>query len=213
VLNHELMLRVGFADNGTVEDLLAALDATEAQLASMYAQGIEQIEGYLADGGPYPERLHLIALASDFNGRFLELCHDWIEDVRAEVGDWPTTVALGSTEPTRRRLLAVLRRARAVRWRTSASIVPAPTATPFPPLKPRKSGYMCPTTAAAAASTQTSSLSETLRAMRTAATPFPMSSAITSTPILRPRTRITFVAPVFPEPARRRSIPRRRPAQ
>jgi DNA-binding PadR family transcriptional regulator len=117
VLNHEMMLRVGFADNGTVDDLLAALDAAEAQLARMYAEGIEQVEGYLADGGPFPERLHLIALASDFNGRFLELCHDWIEEVRTEAGHWSTTVGVGATERTKRRLVAILRRARAVRWR------------------------------------------------------------------------------------------------
>jgi hypothetical protein len=119
------MLRVGFADRGTVDDLLGALDAAESQLARMYAEGIEQVEGYLADGGPYPERLHLLALASDFNARFLELCHDWIDDVRAEVQEWPTTVALGPTERTRRRLVAILRRARSIRWRTGESAVRA----------------------------------------------------------------------------------------
>jgi DNA-binding PadR family transcriptional regulator len=119
-LNHELMLRVGFADNGTVADLHAALDAAESKLAQLYADGIEQVEGYLADGGPFPERMHLIALASDFNARFLELCHDWIDDVRAEATEWSTTVGLGPTERTRRRLVAILRRARTVRWRTEA---------------------------------------------------------------------------------------------
>jgi hypothetical protein len=123
VLNHELMLRVGFADNGSVDDLLAALDAAEEQLAGMYAEGIEQVESYLADGGPFPERLHLIALASDFNGRFLELCHDWIHEVRAEAAEWSTTVDLGPTDRTRRRLVAILRRARAVRWRTGEAVV------------------------------------------------------------------------------------------
>jgi len=122
VLNHELMLRVGFADNGTVEDLLAALDAAEAKLARMYAEGIEQVEGYLADGGPYPERLHLIALASDFNARFLELCHDWIDDVRTEAQDWTTTVGTGPSERTRRRLVAILRRARSIRWRVDDKV-------------------------------------------------------------------------------------------
>jgi DNA-binding PadR family transcriptional regulator len=126
VLNHELMLRVGFADSGTVDDLVAALDAAEAQLARMYAEGIEQVEGYLSDGGLYPERMHLIALASDFNGRFLELCHDWIEEVRAEAQEWPSTVALGPTERTRRRLVAILRRARSIRWRTGENAVSQP---------------------------------------------------------------------------------------
>jgi DNA-binding PadR family transcriptional regulator len=122
VLNHELMLRVGFADNGTVDDLLAALDASEAKLARMYAEGIEQVEGYLADGGPFPERMHLIALASDFNARFLELCHDWIDEVRAEAEEWTTTVGVGSDAPTRKRLVAILRRARSVRWRVDGKV-------------------------------------------------------------------------------------------
>ena len=60
----------------------------------MYAEGIEQVEGYLADGDPSPEAHAPIVLASDFNGRFLELCHDWIEEVRAEAEQWDTTVAL-----------------------------------------------------------------------------------------------------------------------
>ena len=123
MLNHELMLRVGFADRGTVDDLLAALDAAEAQLARMYAEGIEQVEGYLADGGPYPERLHLLALASDFNGRFLELCHDWIDEVRAEAagvaydrGSRPdrTDPAPAGRDPAA---------ARSIRWRTGESAV------------------------------------------------------------------------------------------
>ena len=118
-LNHELMLRVGFADNGSVDDLLAALEAAEDRLARMYAEGVEQVEGYLADGGPFPERLHLIALASDFNARFLELCHDWIHEVRADAAGWTTTVDVGETETTKRRLVAILRRARSVRWRSS----------------------------------------------------------------------------------------------
>jgi DNA-binding PadR family transcriptional regulator len=123
VLNHEMMLRVGFADNGSVDDLLAALDVAEEKLARMYAEGIEQVEGYLADGGPFPERLHLIALASDFNARFLELCHDWIHDVRAAATEWSSTVDLGPTEQTKRRLVAILRRARTVRWRADAESV------------------------------------------------------------------------------------------
>jgi DNA-binding PadR family transcriptional regulator len=117
VLNHELALRVGFADHGSVDDLLAALDAAEAQLARLYAEGIEQVEGYLAEGGPFPERLHLVALASDFNTRFLELCHDWIGEVRGEAESWTTTVGIGPTQRTRRRLVGILRRARSVRWR------------------------------------------------------------------------------------------------
>jgi DNA-binding PadR family transcriptional regulator len=122
VLNHELMLRVGFAGNGTVDDLRAALDAAEAELARAYAEGIEQVEGYLADGGPFPERMHLVALASDFNTRFLELCHDWIEDVRAEASDWATTVGTVPSEQARRRLVAILRRARSIRWRVDGRI-------------------------------------------------------------------------------------------
>jgi DNA-binding PadR family transcriptional regulator len=122
VLNHELMLRVGFADNGTVDDLLAALDASEAKLARVYAEGIEQVEGYLADGGPFPERMHLIALASDFNARFLELCHDWIDEVRAEAEEWTTTVGVGSDARTRKRFVAILRRARSVRWRVDGKV-------------------------------------------------------------------------------------------
>jgi DNA-binding PadR family transcriptional regulator len=110
-LNNEVMLRVAFADHGSVDDLVAALDDVAAKLDAIYAEGIAQVEGYVRDGGPFPQRLHLIALASDFHARFVELCQDWVADTRDEVRSWETTADLGLTKRSRARLAAVLERA------------------------------------------------------------------------------------------------------
>src|SRR5690349_21841616 len=47
----------------------------------------------------------------------------------------------------------------------------------------------------------------------TGSVPFATSKAKTTNPIFAPRTRMTFVAPRFPEPCFRRSTPRALPAR
>jgi hypothetical protein len=89
-------------------------------------------------------------------------------------------------------------------WITSST--PRLVATPFPPLKSMKTGKSCPSTAAPAARSAASGPAS-LRARYAAKLPFSTSPIRVSAPAPLPITRAAFVAPMFPLPAARRSIP------
>jgi PadR family transcriptional regulator, regulatory protein AphA len=108
-LEFEALQRLVFADQGSKQDLLAALDATSRQVEQLLDDGLQQVRGYQADGGPFPERLHLIMLFARFYADFLLLLRDWVALARREVAGWPTTSDLGLTDGTRRILEDLLR--------------------------------------------------------------------------------------------------------
>src|SRR5215831_2857855 len=97
----ETMLRLLYADQGTKQDLLAAVQATRAWAAGQWADGQQQVRGYLADGGPFPDRLHIIALFARFYADLFELVIDWADLAEAEIQAWPRTNNLGMTEQAR----------------------------------------------------------------------------------------------------------------
>ncbi len=68
------------------------------------------MRGYLADGGPFPERLHLITLFAGFYVELFGLLLEWSETAEAEVRSWPATADLGLTDRTREQLEALLSR-------------------------------------------------------------------------------------------------------
>ncbi len=108
-LQFEALQRLIYADQGSKQDLLAALDTTSRQVQQLLHDGIQQVRGYQADGGPFPQRLHLIMLFARFYADFLLLLRDWIALARREVASWPTTSDLGLTDGTRRILEELLR--------------------------------------------------------------------------------------------------------
>jgi hypothetical protein len=108
-LEFEALQRLIFADQGSKEDLLAALDATSEQVQQLLEDGVRQVRGYQADGGPFPQRLHLILLFARFSTDFLLLVRDWVALARREVASWPTTRDLGLTDGTRQMLQDLLR--------------------------------------------------------------------------------------------------------
>jgi PadR family transcriptional regulator AphA len=108
-LQFEALQRLIFADQGSREDLLAALDATSEQVQQLLEDGLRQVRGYQADGGPFPQRLHLIVLFARFSTDFLVLVRDWVALARREAASWPTTRDLGLTDGTRRMLEDMLR--------------------------------------------------------------------------------------------------------
>jgi PadR family transcriptional regulator, regulatory protein AphA len=107
-LEFEALQRLIYADQGSKQDLLAALDTTHRQVQQLLDDGLQQIRGYQADGGPFPERLHLIILFSRFYADFLLLLRDWVALARQEVATWPTTRDLGLTDGTRQMLQDLL---------------------------------------------------------------------------------------------------------
>jgi DNA-binding PadR family transcriptional regulator len=107
-LEFEALQRLVFADQGSKEDLLAALDTTSEQVQQLLEDGLQQVRGYQADGGPFPQRLHLILLFARFYTDFLLLVRDWVALARREVASWPTTRDLGLTDGTRQMLQDLL---------------------------------------------------------------------------------------------------------
>jgi PadR family transcriptional regulator, regulatory protein AphA len=108
-LEFEALQRLIFADQASKEDLLAALDTTSQQVQQLLEDGLQQVRGYQTDGGPFPQRLHLIILFARFSTDFLLLLRDWVALARREAASWPTTRDLGLTDGTRQMLQDLLR--------------------------------------------------------------------------------------------------------
>ncbi len=100
-LEFEAMLRLAFADQASRDDLLRAIEQTSAWARARYMEAQVQVRGYLIDGGPFPARLHLVALFADFYDVFLRAVIEWSERATQEVTDWPGTSSLGVTPSTR----------------------------------------------------------------------------------------------------------------
>jgi len=107
-LEFDAMQRLVFADQGSKQDLLATLDATSRQIDQLLHDVMLQLRGYQADGGPFPERLHLIMLFSRFYVDYLFLLRRWTVLAGREVASWPTTKNLGLTDGTRQILEELL---------------------------------------------------------------------------------------------------------
>jgi PadR family transcriptional regulator, regulatory protein AphA len=97
----EAMLRLLYADQGGAPELLAAIGALRAWALDQAPPGLEQVRGYLDDGGPFPDRLHIIALFARFYTDLFARLVAWADLAEAEVAAWPRTAGLGMTERTR----------------------------------------------------------------------------------------------------------------
>ena len=100
VLEAEALLRLLFAENGSIDDLMAALDQMAADAAEMYDQVVTINTGYLDGSHPFPQRTHLSVLFATFQLELFELIIRWVDFAKAEVATWPTTEGLGMTERT-----------------------------------------------------------------------------------------------------------------
>ena len=104
VVQMEGLLRLFFADHGRVEDLVRSLDATARGAREAIDDMLGFVEEYLDTGGPFPERLHLVAMAQDLFTRTLGEIEEFCSVASSEVAEWETTVGLGLTDATRDRL-------------------------------------------------------------------------------------------------------------
>src|SRR5215470_11716442 len=98
----ETMLRLLYADQGTRQDLLEAVQAARAWAAGQWADGQQQVRGYLADGCPFPDRLHIIALFARFYADLFDLLIGWADLAETEIQAWPHTNGVGLTGQARR---------------------------------------------------------------------------------------------------------------
>ena len=99
-LEIEALLRVLFADHGSREDVLGALDEFEDDIGEHHQAIVELIGSYLNGGHPFPKRIHLSVLFATFQIELFKTFERWIEFARDEIDEWPTTQDLGMTPRT-----------------------------------------------------------------------------------------------------------------
>ena len=99
-LEIEALLRLLFADNGTMEDLHRALEELEADVGEPHQAIVELMASYLDAGHPFPERTHLSVLFATFQIEMFKSIERWINFARDEIDQWPSTSHLGITERT-----------------------------------------------------------------------------------------------------------------
>jgi PadR family transcriptional regulator AphA len=100
VLEAEALLRLLFAENGSVDDLTAALDQMATDAAELYEQVVAINASYLDGHHPFPERVHLSVLFATFQLELFDLIVRWVDFAKDEIETWPTTGGLGMTERT-----------------------------------------------------------------------------------------------------------------
>lgn len=123
----EGLLRVFFADFGSVENLVLALEETANSAREMLNELLSYVEEYLDEGGPmsmletgvggpddgrieyrgrpmFPERLHVVAIVIEVTTSLLALIEDFCTEIAAEVAGWSSTIDPSLTPSTRARL-------------------------------------------------------------------------------------------------------------
>lgn len=96
----EALLKLLFADHGTIDDVLRALDELEADIGEHHDAIVELMASYLDGGHPFPERTHLSVLFATFQIEIFKTIERWIEFARDEIDAWPATQDLGMTGRT-----------------------------------------------------------------------------------------------------------------
>jgi hypothetical protein len=108
MLEAEALLRLLFADLGTIDDATATLEKLAADAAETYRQVLEINAGYLGGEHPFPERVHVSVLFATFQLEFFDLITRWAEFAKAEIAAWPTTEGLGMTDRTEELLETII---------------------------------------------------------------------------------------------------------
>ncbi len=99
-LEIEALLRLLFADHGTREDVLGALDEFDEDIGEHHQAIVELMGTYLEGGHPFPQRTHLSVLFATFQVEMFKTIERWIEFARDEIEEWTTAQDLGMTPRT-----------------------------------------------------------------------------------------------------------------
>jgi PadR family transcriptional regulator AphA len=92
-LEFESMVKVFFADQGSKSQLLANVAAIRDAAMADLETDRRFVDEYTTTGGPFPERLHIIGLATDLYIRLLRATVEWADEATAEVSTWRSTRA------------------------------------------------------------------------------------------------------------------------
>jgi DNA-binding PadR family transcriptional regulator len=93
-LESEAILRTMFAEQATKDQVTATIEGLRRFAQDFQAQLLDQAQGYLdADGGPFPDRLHVIGLAGRFVHEYTAALERWARWAQAEVAGWEGTAS------------------------------------------------------------------------------------------------------------------------
>jgi DNA-binding PadR family transcriptional regulator len=109
-LEVEGIVRMFFADQGSVEDLVNSIRAMGERAGDAVLELCEIVKDYFVTGGPFPQRLHAVALAADLVTDLLDRIETYAQEAAAEVVRWDTTKDRGLTTDARKRFEAILSR-------------------------------------------------------------------------------------------------------
>lgn len=99
-LEFEGLLKVAFADHGSLEGLRVNLAAIRRHAEEEFAVGEARLREYAETGGPYPDRLPVISLAARFVQEQNHALLRWVEWAEAAIADWDgVTLETGSRVP------------------------------------------------------------------------------------------------------------------
>lgn len=87
----EALVRVFFAEQGTLDDLRAAIDSVRVEAEAAEREVAEMVRAYDGDGGPFPERLPVIALMGGLLHAHRTALREWADWAEAEISSWQNT--------------------------------------------------------------------------------------------------------------------------
>lgn len=90
-LEFEAVLRVLSAQCVDVDDLVRTLEAVRDHMEAMVAFGERQGAEIAATGGPFPDRMHIVALVHGFMDVYVDAVHRWAAWALDEVRGWDDT--------------------------------------------------------------------------------------------------------------------------
>lgn len=92
-VEHEALLKVAFADHGSIDGLRANLAAIREQAEADLAYSKRRMREYAETGGPYPHRLPVIALATRYFVERDRALVDWARWAEGAVSQWTGVTA------------------------------------------------------------------------------------------------------------------------
>ena len=99
-IESEALLRVFFAEHGSIDDLRRAIRSIRDEAIDTEREVAAMVRAYETDGGPFPDRLHVIALMGKLLHSHREAMIGWADWAEKQVAHWTsTTLSKGATVP------------------------------------------------------------------------------------------------------------------
>ncbi len=106
----EGVLRLLFADQGSLDDLRGTLEVTARDARTALDEGLALVHEYLETGGPFPERLNLIALFSMWVTDSLGLLEEFCLRAADATSGWESALGPDDHSEARRVMSGVIER-------------------------------------------------------------------------------------------------------